>query len=378
MQTIIDKAKGTLQQNKNVKKRSPGWWIAAIIGLVLIGVIIVGVGVVTAGVFTAQWNNTLVSFVARAVPIPALSVNGHWRSYHEYLDALVTLDYSLDQPSVLSASGYTAKPNALELKTIVIDRMAKEEVVRQLAAKRGVKVTTADVDAEMKNLTDQIGSSGDVASQIQKLYRWDVTTFREKVIQPYLLRQRLQDNIAADESINTSQAAYADQLLARVRAGEDFQTVAKEVNEDSTKSDGGDLGLFGTGELDPAIEQAAFALKAGETSGVVKTLDGYHIIKLLEKTAADEKTGQGEKVHIAHIYITVKQLDVWLFEQSKTQSIRIFLKGYSWNKDTARVVTTKTSSSNTNGSNVNASNANTSDANANVNSTSNTNASSGQ
>ncbi|MFH0828667.1 MAG: peptidylprolyl isomerase [Candidatus Kerfeldbacteria bacterium] len=373
MPTIIESAKGAIQQNKNVKKRSPVWWIATIIGLVLIGVAVVGTGVVAVGVYTAQWDGSLVSFVSRAIPLPAVSVNGHWRSYNEFLDAKATLHYSLDQPAVLQASGFTVKPNDIELTAVVIDRMAKEEIVRQLAAKRDVKVTKADIDAEMKNLTDQVGSSENVASQIQKLYRWDIAEFSEKVIQPYLLRQRLQDSIAVDTAINTDEAARVEQLLARVKGGEDFQTIAKEVNEDSTKSSSGDLGIFGKGELDPAIEQAAFALKISETSGIIKTLDGYHIIKLLEKVAADEKAGQGEKVHVAHIFITVEPLDVWLFEQSKSQKIAVFLKGYKWNKDTARVVTTKTSSSNVNATNVNAVNVNAS-----VNSSSNANASSGQ
>ncbi len=81
--------------------------------------------------------------------------------------------------------------------------------------------------------------------------------------------------------------AKAEDLLRRVRAGEDFGELAKRYSEDpATVEKGGDLGLFGRGAMLEGFERAAFALKPGEVTDLVKTEVGYHIIKCLEREGA--------------------------------------------------------------------------------------------
>ena len=58
-----------------------------------------------------------------------------------------------------------------------------------------------------------------------------------------------------------------------------FEAIAKEKSDCPSKAHGGKLGNFPRGQMDPEFEQAAFALKKGEISGVVKTQYGYHIIR---------------------------------------------------------------------------------------------------
>ncbi len=75
----------------------------------------------------------------------------------------------------------------------------------------------------------------------------------------------------------------AEEILARVRAGEDFAKLAAELSEDAaTKEKGGDLGFFAKGKMAPEFEAAAFAAKAGEAVGPVKTTYGFHLIKVEE------------------------------------------------------------------------------------------------
>jgi peptidyl-prolyl cis-trans isomerase C len=79
----------------------------------------------------------------------------------------------------------------------------------------------------------------------------------------------------------------AESLLQRVRAKEDFAALAKQSSEDpGSARNGGDLGAFGRGQMVPPFEQAAFALKPGEVSGIVETPFGYHIIKVTERIPA--------------------------------------------------------------------------------------------
>ena len=78
--------------------------------------------------------------------------------------------------------------------------------------------------------------------------------------------------------------ASAEGILARVKAGEDFAALAKEFSEDEASAvNGGDLGFFAKGVMVKEFEEAAFALEPNETSGLVESTYGYHIIKVIEK-----------------------------------------------------------------------------------------------
>jgi hypothetical protein len=70
-----------------------------------------------------------------------------------------------------------------------------------------------------------------------------------------------------------------DELIAKIKKGGDFAKLAAEYGEDATKTQGGDLGTFGKGQMVPQFENAAFALKPGEVSGIVETPFGFHVIK---------------------------------------------------------------------------------------------------
>jgi parvulin-like peptidyl-prolyl isomerase len=83
----------------------------------------------------------------------------------------------------------------------------------------------------------------------------------------------------------------AQSLLERLKKGEDFEAIAKEVNEDDTKNTGGELPWFGKdgkmdsgGAIDEEFVKASFALEKGQyTQQVIKTKFGFHLIKVDDK-----------------------------------------------------------------------------------------------
>jgi parvulin-like peptidyl-prolyl isomerase len=87
-----------------------------------------------------------------------------------------------------------------------------------------------------------------------------------------------------------------DDILKQARSGNDFAALAKQYSEDLvTKASGGELPQFPRGQMVPAFETMAFSLTNNQISDVVTTEYGYHIIQLLDKTAA-KKVALTDKV----------------------------------------------------------------------------------
>ena len=80
--------------------------------------------------------------------------------------------------------------------------------------------------------------------------------------------------------VKTEQEAKA--VLDRLNKGEKFSNIAKEVSQSPSGKRGGDLGTFTRGKMVKEFETAAFGLQKGQTSTIVKTKFGCHIIKRLE------------------------------------------------------------------------------------------------
>ena len=94
----------------------------------------------------------------------------------------------------------------------------------------------------------------------------------------------------ADAKTDAAAKAKAQGILDQLHHGGDFAALAKQYSDDpGSKDNGGDLGFFQRGKMVPAFEAAAFALQPGQTSGLVKTSFGYHIIQVEEKQTAHTK-----------------------------------------------------------------------------------------
>jgi peptidyl-prolyl cis-trans isomerase D len=91
----------------------------------------------------------------------------------------------------------------------------------------------------------------------------------------------------------------AEELLAKIKGGADFAALATKFSQDEgSAAKGGDLDLFGRGAMVKEFDDVAFSLKPGETSDLVKTQFGYHIIRVTEKQPAHTRSLEETRAQI--------------------------------------------------------------------------------
>ncbi len=154
------------------------------------------------------------------------------------------------------------------------------------------------------------------AEEVSAFYRDHPDSFRspEQVRASHIL-------IKVDPNATEAERARKREELEKIRGeiekGADFGKLAAEHSDCPSKARGGDLGYFPRGKMVKPFEEAAFALKKGEVSGIVETQFGYHLIKVTDHQ--DPKTATLDEVK--------GQIDNLLNRQAKDKAIGEYVAG---------------------------------------------------
>ncbi|MFC4775943.1 peptidylprolyl isomerase [Paenibacillus sp. GCM10023252] len=208
-----------------------------------------------------------------------------------------------------------------------VDNLITNELIKQEADKAKVTVTDEDVNKEIDTLKKQFNTEEefnaalaqynmtiddlkrDAKSQVQiKKILEPKTKVSDEDIQKFYDENKA--SLGEPEQVKASHILVAtkeeaDAILKELKGGADFATVAKEKSTDpGSKDKGGDLGFFGKGENDPALEEAAFKLEKGQLSEVVQGSNGFHIIKKTDSKAAVIPTLEDKKAEIKDTLVT--------------------------------------------------------------------------
>jgi peptidyl-prolyl cis-trans isomerase D len=106
----------------------------------------------------------------------------------------------------------------------------------------------------------------------------------------------------ADAKADAADKAKAEDLLKQIKAGGNFAELASKNSDDpGSKSQGGELGWLNRGQTVPPFDKAAFSLAPGQTSDVIKTKFGYHILQVEDKKTAHERPLSEVKAEIVPV-----------------------------------------------------------------------------
>ncbi len=178
------------------------------------------------------------------------------------------------------------KENLLQqyIQGIVISKLAKKkgfdknpELKEQLEM---IKDNYIAIEYLKKEVTNKVEvSEGDIKAYYES--HKDEFKTPEMVSSRHIL---IKADPSASDNDKKKAREKAEELLKKIKAGEDFAKLASDVSDDTgSKTKGGELGFFPKGKMVKPFEDAAFSLKPGEVSGIVETQFGYHIIKVEEK-----------------------------------------------------------------------------------------------
>lgn len=190
----------------------------------------------------------------------------------------------------------------------LVQNLIDQEVLAQEATAKKIEDTK-----EFKQALQSFRKQELVNQLVQRQLSGRVT---EAAAKTYYAKNKVNystDQVHAQHILLNSEKEAMEVLAEAKKPGADFQAVAEKRSKDpSVKNNRGDVGFFSREQFDPAFSNAAFKTNVGEVTGPIKTLFGYHIIKVVDRKAGktpnfaevEQKVRADIQREMLHEYIT--------------------------------------------------------------------------
>lgn len=205
-----------------------------------------------------------------------------------------------------------------------LNDLISELLIRQAAKANNIVISDDRITAEIAKVKSQFQSEDEFQRALAN-YRLTMESYKEQVWFRLVLETLGQPADPSDEELrrffDTNPTRYNEQeevnvkhilvrtedeakdILDQLKSGADFAELAKERSQDpGTKDNGGEVGYAARSQLVKEFEDVAFALKPNETSGIVKTQFGYHIIRLIDHKMPKVVTFETAKERVKQDY----------------------------------------------------------------------------
>lgn len=212
------------------------------------------------------------------------------------------------------------------MKNQVLDSLIDRELLFQETKKKDIKVDVKEVDAEIQKIKQRYAKEGEFEQLLSNMGLTE-SDVRIQIERGLAIQQLIDKEVRTKVKIGDEEAksyydanpqlfqqpeqVKASHILVKVDAdapqekkdearkkiesvqkkakeGEDFASLAKTYSEGPSGPKGGDLGYFRRGQMVKPFEDAAFDLKPNQTSDIVETQFGYHLIKVVDKKPAQK------------------------------------------------------------------------------------------
>jgi len=246
----------------------------------------------------------------------ALKVNGEGILLSEYESELSRLQAALTELG--------QEMTLEEQKERVLGNFTDELLLAQAAGKSGFTVTDEEVQARIDRLATDMGGAEKLA-EWQSINGYTDETFRvalKRAIAVAWQRDTIVNNVPETaEQIHARQLFFKNEAnaiaaLAQLKKGIDFSTLARQQDDVL----GGDLGWFPRGVLTQAeVEEVVFTMQPGETSEIIASNLGYHIVNVIEREPEHPLSTE------ARLILQEKALATWIENARAASTIEILV-----------------------------------------------------
>ena len=248
-------------------------------------------------------------------------------------------------------------PEGPQTQDQILENMIEVKLLEQEAKKLGIQVTEKDIDAAIEGVKTKFNLTDEQMVEVLKKQNLTPQAFREQwrrqLLANKLIGAQVQGQIAVTEDeikkyyqensgklgstseiriahilipvASLDQEEQAQKLSLEVtklaKSGKDFGELAKKYSKDASSAEnGGDLGYFKKGELAEALEKAIEEAPVGEIVGPIRSSDGYHIVKVIDKKTSETTSTSLDKSKEDEIRET-------LYQQKVENAIKVWLEG---------------------------------------------------
>jgi len=301
--------------------------------LIAIAVIFIVIGILIYG-FGLEGN--AIKKIEKIIPFPAVSLNSfHLISINDLNENLSSVrkfyenqDFSKIDLRVDFSTESGQKRLKIKEKEI-LNRIIEDRIIEIIARKKGIKISDETVQQNLSRKMEEYGGGEDLAKNLDRLYGWTIQDFEDKIVKPDIYRQELEKIFDSENSSVQEAKLQIEKAKADLDKKKDFGEIAKAYSKGYTAQEGGELGWFKKDQLISDISDKIFSLEKGKKSDVLESSLGFHIVEV-----EDKKTENGEDlVRIRQIFSPKKLFLEFLAEEIGKMKIIIFLKDYSWNKE---------------------------------------------
>jgi parvulin-like peptidyl-prolyl isomerase len=289
-----------------VKKITKNYWSHYSILIFIIVIFLV----ISFGIYWGNWHNRLAIGLAKIIPYPAAIVNGQ----------IITVKEFLAQEKNLQ---YFNKTNDVDPKQI-LNSIIQTKVLNQLATEFKITVSESEIAQYMNGVVAQLGSPVAIAEVIKKEYGWnDLDAYVQKIIKPMILNQKL-EQYWETVSPNKEARQKIQELYIKLKLNpNNFEKLATQYNQDQTAAVAGELGWVTYGDLLPELQKIVITLKPNEFSSIITSNQGYHILKVGQKTT----DVNGKEIWQAYqIFFKRHPFSRYLAEQIKKANIMTLIR----------------------------------------------------
>ncbi len=221
-----------------------------------------------------------------------------------------------------------AQARLRQIQLEVLEGLIDQALIERAAEMMGIQVSNEELDASIQAMkqdqtdaqfNDWLALNNFSFEEFQEIQR--VQLLASKLFEAVVSNApSAMDQVYVLQILLTDSATALD-ILARLQAGEDFNTLAQTFSQDEqSRTQGGDLGWFpqGVHQVPPQVEAAAFSLNPGQLSEVIESVLGYHIIKV---EGRDSNRPLSE-YHLQRIQAAI--FNDWLAQERATAHIERF------------------------------------------------------